>query len=228
MDDVALVQQAAAGDMEAVATLYGKYASFVRTRARRLGAGDDVDDVVQELFTQLAEGRGWKVSYTTDGTLHSFLAVVVKQLVYERAWRDKYWGAWPEFEGDIVPLWRLPDESPEQRTLRLERTTRLRAALAGLPQRLRQVAHLRYVECLSGPAIAERLGLSPRTLPSYLAWIRDRVRPALAVVYKLPPAGRGGQLRFGGPDRARSPREVNYYAKRRRARAKQRASREVA
>jgi RNA polymerase sigma factor (sigma-70 family) len=228
-DDLALVERANTGDMEAIGALYEQYNAFVYRRARRLGAGvDDAHDVTQELFARLIEGRGWNVGYTNDGTLYKFLAVVVKRLVHDRAWRDKYWGALPEFEGDLVPLWTPQDESPEARVLRLERVTRLRAAFACLPQRMRQVAHLRYLECLSGPAIAARLGLSPKSLPSYLSWIRARVRPALAVVYTLPPAGRGGHLRFDTRTPACTTRQINQNAKRRRARAKHRASREVA
>jgi RNA polymerase sigma factor (sigma-70 family) len=224
MTDVELVEQAKAGDVAAVDALHRRYASFVLHQAYRFGAGQDAEDVLQELFCRLVEGRGWHVraEASPDGTLFKLVTVMTKRLIRDRPWRGKYHGQCPERVDELVPLWSFRQETPEDRALRIERTERMRWAFATLPQRLRQVATLRYVECLSGREIAERLHLSPATIPSYLAWIRDRMRPALATVYQLPPTGRYGYVRFGGVDRPRITSIERQNAKRRRARALER------
>ena len=231
--DIDLALAAKAGDMAALETLYMRYAPFVLNQARRYGAGDDAEDVVQTIFTELAEDAGWHVrpeATPADGTLFNFLTPTTQHAtIHQRAgWRRKYHGEYPKNDIEVVPLWAWRTESPEDRTLRLERTKRLSAALASLPQRLRQVARLRFVECLSGPEIAERLGLSKRSIPQYLFDIRERLRPALAVVYRLPPRGRYGHMRIDHrSDRALTASQINLNARRRRERALARKRGEV-
>jgi DNA-directed RNA polymerase specialized sigma24 family protein len=70
------------------------------------------------------------------------------------------------------------------------------SAIAGLyPPYLRRTARLRYFHELSGPDIAQRLGVGTSTIPGYLHQVRLRLRPALADLVTLPaPHGRARGL----------------------------------
>jgi len=221
--DVDLVQRALAGDRAAVEMLHHRYAAFIVGQARRAGAGHDAEDVAQELFCRLVEGRGWHVRLEAgarDGTIYPLVAVMARRLAQGR--RAAVHGPDPAPERDVVPLWTTAPETPDARLRRRERAARLQWAFDMLPPRLQHVAYLRYLDGLSGPAIAAQLGLRPGTIPSYFASIRARLRPALEVLFALPAAGRWGHVRLATRrDRPPTTGHMHYNAKRRRARARQ-------
>lgn len=218
MTDVALVLRAMAGDQEAVSILHARYGRYALALARRHGAGDDAEDIVQDVFLTLVEARGWHVrpEQAPDGLLRRYIAGMVRHLVKQQ--RRRHVGAWPALDDLVVPMWAQANESPEDRALRAERLARLRWAIASLSQRQRQIAVLRFIECLPGSEIAEKLGLSQPAVYTHLYQIREALRPRLAGVYRLPKA-RYGFVKFDGLDRPRNARDERYRAKRRRARA---------
>ncbi len=184
------VLAALAGDMTAVEALYLRFFGPMVRMARQYGASpEDATDVVHHLFAQLVEGRGWSVEAAKlppDGQLTPFLQTMVKFRVWALHAHDKYHGSPPESDEDIlVPFWGYHFLGPEDQALRRERLQILSWAIASLPRRLRQVARLRYHQCLSGPAIAAALGLQPATIPTYLQTIRTKLRPVIADVYQL-------------------------------------------
>jgi RNA polymerase sigma factor (sigma-70 family) len=134
---------------------------------------------------------------TANGGIHGF----VKAIAIYAAWRTHR-----PVEGDdddlavALRFTRSTWPTPEARLLARELRQRVRQAIRDLPPQYRRTALLRYVHELSGPAIAERLGVASVTVPGYLHQVRARLRPALAdLVTIAPPEGRarGGHLRFG-------------------------------
>lgn len=226
MTDFDRVQCALGGDMTALDALYRTYICHCIERALRLGATvEDAWDVSQELFVRLAAGRGWRIDPTRlppDGSLFGYLSGAVKHMT-RTAHRRRGLGTGgdPEYAGQVLeasPVWPLQTDNPEDQLLRKERIARLRWAMATLSQRQQQIAKLRYFECLSGPDIGARLGISPSNVFSQLYQIREALRPHLACAYQVPEHSRYGFVKFSGGDRPRKVRQERYRATRRRAR----------
>jgi len=229
--DFELVQRALGGDMAALRDLYLKYFGFCMSQALQRGCQrEDAEDIGQEMFTRLAQGRGWRVNPAAlpdDGRLHTYLAGAVKHMALTRL-RDRGLGTGgdPESAGQVLeaaPVWPVHTENPEDRALRLERIERLRWALATLSQRQRQIARLRYIECLSGPDIAAELGIAATSVFTTLYQIREALRPRLACAYQLPDKAAYGFVKFGGhlgaaANRPRNGRDERYRARLRRQR----------
>jgi RNA polymerase sigma-70 factor, ECF subfamily len=73
-----------------------------------------------------------------------------------------------------------PQVDPQDAALNAELRAQIAAAIAELPEPLRQVVHLRDIEQLSTEATAQRLGLTPGTVKVRLHRARQRLRDALA------------------------------------------------
>jgi RNA polymerase sigma-70 factor (ECF subfamily) len=72
------------------------------------------------------------------------------------------------------------DPAPEEAALRRERTARLRAAIAELPEQMRACVVLRVDRELAVQEIAVILGRSPETVKAHLFQARRKLRLALA------------------------------------------------
>jgi RNA polymerase sigma factor (sigma-70 family) len=213
MTDAERVPLAAKGDLKACEQLYATYYRTAVSIAKKIGAGDHAEDAGQLVFVWLLTGR-WRLDElrpSADGRLDSFVGTLTRYAT----WKLMYTGSKlaqlfdvSDEDRDVLAEVPCPDPTPEETTMRRERQRRLSAALHSLPPHLRRVARLRYFEDLSGPDIAEDVGVGATTIPGYLGLIRSRLRAALADVYRLPPpdAGRtrGGHRRLA--NRAREAR----------------------
>ena len=217
VDDRELVRRAAARDVSAFLALQRRYGAFIRRTARAAGMGDLAEDVEQEVWLRLLEGR-WRLAPHLGGTLYRF----------SPAWCSWWSGGcarpgrrWPGPTRTTSRRWPAPSacartESRPSPTADSGRVCA--AALAGLSPRDRAWIVLRYVQGLTVCQLAARAGRPPSTVGLHLRRIHRRLAQACGVED------------YHGPGRGRAVREtistslrvLNSNRKRRRARARAR------
>jgi RNA polymerase sigma-70 factor, ECF subfamily len=177
-DDGGLLEAWRRGDLRAGDALVERYSAIV-VRFFRSKLGDDIDDFVQQTFTDVVRAR----DRLSSGSFRAYLLSVARhRLVDELRRRFRR----PEAL-DIATM-SLEDigTSLSQRFARDERKLAMLRALRGLPVDFQIVLELAYWEDLSGAEIAVVLGVPPNTVRSRLARARVALREALPPGEPLP------------------------------------------
>jgi RNA polymerase sigma-70 factor (ECF subfamily) len=194
-DDLALVQRAKGGDMEAFRSLVVRYQRKVYAVA--LGIVRDADlawDVSQDVFVRVhrsLDGFKGESSFFTwlfRIATHVSIDSVRKERVAQRDQVDELREADLASAGEGIlatPLGNDPGES----LLRRELAGKMAAALATLPEKHRTILVLREVEGLSYDELAERLAIHKGTVMSRLFHARRKMQAALRSYTGMTPAG---------------------------------------
>ena len=167
--DINLVQRLAAGDRDAVAELYDRYAARVMGLAFRIVRNrSDAEDVVQDVFSQ-----AWRTApnyQPARGTVAGWLLMMARTRAIDRlrsrqTRRDA---------ADAPDLDRLPaDLAPvSEQLIVTQEAARVREAMMALPAEQRTALELAYFEGLTQPEIAERT-------QTPLGTVKTRIRTAL-------------------------------------------------
>ncbi len=171
-----LVAAALAGDRAAWRALYLAHKDFVyRVAVRFLGHPDDARDLTQDVFAQLlAEPKRYRPTAQFRTWLYR---VVANRCLNERA---KVRNA--RRVDDASELRAIPDAggTPEERLGRAQEQARVRAAIAGLPERQRLAVVLARFEELSYEEIAQALETTVSSVESLLFRGRENLARALA------------------------------------------------
>jgi RNA polymerase sigma-70 factor (ECF subfamily) len=147
-----------------------KLLSFLR---RRIWLEDDRHDMVQEAFTRLAASRSSSAWSNPGAYLHGIVRHLLADRV--RAWTKARsldpvaYAAEQEVAG--------PDAAAELNQMR----ERYRLAVDGLPPRTKEVYLLHRVEDLGYRQIAERLGISIRTVEWHVAEAIVRIGKSIGI-----------------------------------------------
>ncbi len=167
--DQGLIRRIVEGDETALAILYDRYAGVVYSVANRIlrdtGAAEEI---LQDIFYQL-----WRGASTFDfarGTVPGWLLVTARNRGIDRLRRRSHDPGYPLPEHLIVSHLNLEDAA-----FRNELMTKVRAALAELPEPQRQAMELAYFEGLTHTEIAARTG-------DALGTVKTRLRSALQTV----------------------------------------------
>lgn len=179
--DAELARRAAEGDASAFSLLVARYqrpmAALVSRMARN---GDDVDDIVQELFL-----RAWRglPRFRGESQFSTWLyRIAVNTAIKHRgkAKTDTLQAVSAEDLAGGVEQVRASDETdPYAQAQRAERELRLRQAVAKLPEKQRVVVQLHYFEGKSCEEIAQIVGCSIGTVWSRLHYACKRLRSVL-------------------------------------------------
>ncbi|MBL8270902.1 RNA polymerase sigma factor [Steroidobacter sp.] len=136
----------------------------LKTYLRRIWRSpQDIDDLRQEIYVRVYEAaaRGRPVSPK------AFLFATGHHLVVSRFRRTRVVSI--ESVGDFEDAIATRDElSPERRLDSRQQLRRLADVLNSLPPRCRQVIWLRKIDALSQKEVAERLGISVRTVECHI------------------------------------------------------------
>ena len=155
---------------------------------RKLVAGIEIDDIIQETYTRLCLLDS--VAAVRDPRSYAFQtahSVIVSYLRHSRVVPIR---SFSQLDADVF-IDDVPD--PEQTTADRDELSRLGAAIAALPPRIREVFVLRRVDGLSQRQVAEKLGISESTVEKQMSQGFQR----LARLF-----GRGGKA-AGGASRGR-------------------------
>jgi len=150
----ALLTRVAGGDERALADFYDRLSPLAYGMALRIaGRPDLAEDAVQEAFLRVWR-RAEHFDATRGGPRAWFLRLVRNVVIDHlraRGSRDRTEVRSAE-QGDVNPAPERPDEA----AMRSERASRVRAALAELPQEQRRAIEIAYFEGLSHSEIAAR------------------------------------------------------------------------
>lgn len=146
-----------------IESLYRSEAPGLARRLRaKVGSTEEARELVHDAFARLLGARGFERVARPE----AFLSRVVRNLLIDRSRRGSA-------RATHVPLCAAPDIAvpPEQdHGIALDQMReRYRHAVAALPERMRDVFVLHRVEELSYRQIAERCGISIRTVEKHMA-----------------------------------------------------------
>jgi RNA polymerase sigma-70 factor (ECF subfamily) len=175
--DRELVQRVAAGDQEAVALLYERYATPAFSLALRVvGDRESAEEIVQEAFL-----RVWNHAATFDpqrGRFASWLLSIIHNLsVNELRRRRSRPQSAPGADEMLIHL-HDAEPGPEEVAWSAARRRAIRAALTQLPQAQRQAIELAFFRGLTQMEVAEVLG-------DPLGTVKTRIRLGLQKLGRL-------------------------------------------
>jgi RNA polymerase sigma-70 factor (ECF subfamily) len=171
-DERAWVERVRAGDIEAFEGLYRAYWERLYAFAFcYMHAKEDAEEVVQEVFFRIWRGRA---HWVPAGAVRNYLYLAVRNAARDRLERAA-----------VARRWRIGQrQTVAEVQSNLEAADLVAAverALAELPSKRSAVCKLRLIDELSYAQIAERLGISEKTVETQLArglkFLRDRIRP---------------------------------------------------
>jgi RNA polymerase sigma-70 factor (ECF subfamily) len=167
-----LGQRLATGDQEAFAALYDRLAlRLLRTAVTLTGSTTEAEDVVQDLFVELARGRG-RLAGVTD--LEAYVFTMLRHSASRRRRRAavgrralETLSAAARDSGRLVaePA-RVADDG-------------LARAVAALPEPQREVLALKFDGGLTFAEIAAIVGASPNTVASRYRYALEKLRAVL-------------------------------------------------
>ena len=146
---------------------------WLRRRLRGLN-DSDVDDLVQEAFARI-----WAADFSTIRNGRAYLYATVRHLLAEYARHQRIVPI--ELLGEIDSLSIISDEpGPDRRVGARQELDQLGAIVEALPVQCRRVFELRKFEGLSHRDIAQRMGLSEKTVENHLTRALARIADVLA------------------------------------------------
>lgn len=152
---------------------------------RILGDADEAKDVAQESFLRIwRQAASWR---SGEARFDTWLHRVALNLCHDRLRRRK------ERPLDDEQALELADNapSPEEQLETADRSARMAAALAALPERQREAIVLQYYQELSNIDAAALMNISVEALESLLSRARRQLRSQLADTPGLARPGRG-------------------------------------
>ncbi len=170
--DEALLTRIAAGDREAFALFFERYAARVKSYLVRLGArGAQAEDLAQDAMVAV-----WRRAASFDGAkakASTWMFVIARNAWIDRLRREKVEFA---YRGYIQAPEQSSDEPPDEAAARVQTEEQIRAALDLLSEEQRQVVQLAFYEDSPHSEIAERLDLPLGTVKSRLRLALGKLR----------------------------------------------------
>jgi RNA polymerase sigma-70 factor (ECF subfamily) len=172
------------GDSLTFRQLFDAHADALKRYARRIvRSREAAEDLVQDVFLRL--WRGWEhVDVGPDIRAYLYVATrsrALNHLKRERTTARVHMFAFPS--GTAGGEFTIPPDADREVEAN-EITRAIERVLATMPPRQREVAALRLRDQLPTAAIAERLGISPRTVEVHIARatkaLRERLRGELS------------------------------------------------
>jgi RNA polymerase sigma-70 factor (ECF subfamily) len=177
-DDAALVASAADGDRRAFRELMDRYIDDVsRTVAGMLGAGQEVDDIVQDAFIRLYRALP---TFRGDASVKTYVTRIAinRSLDELRARKRRRWlRPWEEVDGQQE---MAGETFASDETELSDRDRLLRQAVDTLPDGQRAVVVLRMIEEYSTEETADILGIAYGTVLSRLKRGLDKLKQTLS------------------------------------------------
>jgi RNA polymerase sigma-70 factor (ECF subfamily) len=180
--DVHLLRRIGEGDLLAVGALYDRYAGTLLAIALRIvRERAEAEDIVHDAFVVVGDRAR---QYVADrGSVGAWLITLVRNLSIDRARRRERRGAIARdvFAHEPAAEQASLGADPEASMLGADEGSRVRRALASLPEVQRATLEIAFFEGLSYPEIAAREGVPLGTIKSRAARALAALREALQV-----------------------------------------------
>jgi RNA polymerase sigma-70 factor (ECF subfamily) len=171
--DLTLMQQIAAGDVEAFECLYQRYAvRLAGYLTRRLASPDLVDEVLNDVMLIVWQRAA---CFQPSSSVSTWLFGIARNKAYKAGNRSQSPSHLP-----CSPEAKRDDDNPEHTLQQRERDSELDWALRLLPAEQRMVVQWTYDNGWPAREIAQRLGISVDTVRSRLKLARRRLAKLLA------------------------------------------------
>lgn len=151
-----------------IALLESRYAEFRQFALRKSGSSAMADDVIQDVWLRLADPRAKSIASDAVQNPETYLRRIIANLVIDRQ-RQMTAQARYVTQGE-API-DVGSDAPSafQVLAGQQEIAALRRAIEELPEKCRQVFLLYRGDDLTMQQVAERLGISPRTVENHLA-----------------------------------------------------------
>lgn len=167
-----LLARIGAGDKQAFAALFARYAPKVKSYLIRLGAaGAAAEDLAQDVMVSV-----WRRAASYDATKakpSTWVFVIARNVWIDRLRREKVELA---YQCENPPSEQSQEEPPDEAAMRRSDEERISDAMAGLSDDQRQVVRLSFFEDCPHSEIAERLSLPLGTVKSRLRLALTKLR----------------------------------------------------
>ncbi len=180
MSDEALVAACATGENAALGALYDRHVEAVRRFLARMSGTDerDLDDLVQATFETVpraarrfdgdSQVRTWLFGVANNVARHHVRSEIRRKRLASAFADERKGGSAADTASEVMER---------------ERASRLQAAIADLPDKLREAFVLVYLEGIAGGEVAKLLGVREGTIWKRLFQARARLRESLGGVY---------------------------------------------
>ncbi len=175
VSDAELLEAVAAGNLQALGTIFDRYEPDVRRYLGRLGIpSEDVDDLVQATFLEVVRAaKRFDPERATRSWLFGVATMMVRRHRRSMSRTFARLAKWAS-----MPRHQLP-ETPAERFESKETGQRFEYAFGELSTKKREVFTLVVVEGLSGEEAAQVLGIPVNTVWTRLHHARRELRAAL-------------------------------------------------
>ena len=181
-EDAALVRRMAAGDDQALGTLYDRWNAVVHgVVARVLRQPDDIEDIVEETFWQ-----AWRQASRFEparGAVQTWLLTIARSRALDRlrALRRRRESPLEGDDGEVV-VQQVAASDPGLDAEDAERRRIVTEALSQLPAEQREALELGYYGGLSQSEIAERTGQPLGTVKTRMRLALQKLRSQLQIL----------------------------------------------
>lgn len=172
-----LMTRISAGDRPSLELLIERFWSpLVTYSVGFVGEQDEAEDIVQEAFVQVWRHRDvWRPS----GTVSAYLYRITRNLSFNSVRNRKARQKWDRLRAEEV-FHSLPPRTAEEEFESELLHEEVEAAIAGLPERRREIFCLSRYHGLTHREIAEALGISMQTVSNQMTTALNDLRRSLA------------------------------------------------
>lgn len=187
--DAQLLLELQGGDDRAFREIYERYADkLIAFALKKTQNEDEAMDMVQELFLSI-----WKNRHTiqVNGALEAYLMVSINYMSYK--WYKKQ-STKPRPLEDVAEIQETYEHSTDQKLSLAELRLLINQEIADMPEKMRQVYLCSREQDMTGPQIAEFLGLSHQTVRNQISNALSRLKKSVQKYYNVIPFDNYGRF----------------------------------
>lgn len=187
--DAQLLLELQGGDDRAFREIYERYADKLLSLAvKKTQNEDEAMDMVQELFLSI-----WKNRFTiqVNSSLEAYLMVSINYMSFK--WYKKQ-SLKPRAVEDIATLPETYEHTTDQKLSLAELHVLINREIADMPEKMREVYLCSREQDMTGPQIAEFLGLSHQTVRNQISNALSRLKKSVQRYYDVIPFDNYGRF----------------------------------
>ena len=168
-EDIFLVEKLGEDDIAAIEVLYIRYAPQVKSFVLAILKNEsDAEDIVQDIFLKVWEERN---KLANIRSFRSYLYSMTRNMVYNRLKKHAVHQRYVSSAGnDQVSA------NPENRIVTKDLLHHIHTEIGNLPKQQRDIYEMNREEALTYNEIADRLGISPKTIQYHISKVLARLK----------------------------------------------------
>lgn len=187
--DVQLLRALQSGDETAFKEIYERYSGkLISFALKKTQSEDEAMDMVQDLFMSV-----WKNRFTiqVNGSLEAYLMVSINYMSFK--WYKKQ-SVKPRPVENVAELPETAEHTTDQKLSLAELRILINREIADMPEKMREVYLCSREQDMSGPQIAEFLGLSHQTVRNQISNALGRLKKSVQRYYDVIPFDNYGRF----------------------------------